>query len=47
MVGAAECATAAVAPAVINAVADAIGAHPTDLPVTPARLVSLIGGAAR
>jgi len=41
MVSFAECA------AVINAVADAIGAHPTDLPVTPARLMSLIGGAAR
>jgi CO/xanthine dehydrogenase Mo-binding subunit len=41
--GVAECATVAVAPAIINAVADAIGAHPTDLPVTPARLMSLIG----
>ncbi len=47
MVSFAECVAVAVAPAVINAVADAIGAHPTDLPVTPARLMSLIGGAAR
>ena len=47
MVGLAECATVAVAPAIMNAVADAIGTHPTDLPVTPARLMTLIGGAAR
>ncbi|MCH9011250.1 MAG: shikimate kinase, partial [Chloroflexi bacterium] len=32
---------------VVNAVADSIGAHPTDLPVTPVRLMSLIGGTAR
>ena len=44
--GVAECATVAVAPAIINAVADAIGTHPTALPVTPARLMSLIGRAA-
>ncbi len=44
--GVAECATVAVAPAIINAVADAIGTHPTDLPATPARPMILIGGTA-
>jgi len=40
--GAAECATVAVAPAILNAIADALGKRAYQLPATPARIVSLI-----
>ena len=43
--GAAECATVAVAPAIINAIADATGTRVHHLPATPSRLLALIGGA--
>lgn len=42
--GAAECATVAVAPAIINAIADATGARIHHLPATPDRLRVLIAG---
>ena len=42
--GAAECATVAVAPAILNAIADATGTRVHDLPATPPRLLALIGG---
>ena len=38
--GAAECATVAVAPAIINAIADATGARIRQLPATPGRLLA-------
>ncbi len=41
--GVAECATVAVAPAITNAIADALGVRVHDLPATPARLLSLMG----
>ena len=40
--GVAECATVAVAPAIINAVADAVGARPYTLPATPTRMMEII-----
>jgi CO/xanthine dehydrogenase Mo-binding subunit len=40
--GAAECATVAVAPAILNAIADATGVRVRDLPATPQRLAALI-----
>jgi CO/xanthine dehydrogenase Mo-binding subunit len=40
--GAAECATVAVAPAITNAIANAIGTRVYDLPATPARLMALV-----
>jgi CO/xanthine dehydrogenase Mo-binding subunit len=40
--GVAECATVAVAPAIINAVADAAGARPYTLPATPTRMMEII-----
>ena len=40
--GVAECALVAVAPAIINAIADATGVRVRDLPATPARLLDLI-----
>lgn len=40
--GVAECATVAVAPAIINAVADAVGARPYMLPATPTRMMEII-----
>ena len=43
--GVAECATVAVAPAIVNAIADATGARVHHLPATPPRLLALIGGA--
>lgn len=43
--GAAECATVAVAPAIVNAIADATGTRVHHLPATPSRLLALIGGA--
>ena len=43
--GVAECATVAVAPAIVNAIADATGTRIHHLPATPARLRALIGGA--
>jgi CO/xanthine dehydrogenase Mo-binding subunit len=43
--GAAECATVAVAPAIVNAIADATGVRIHHLPATPARLVALMQGA--
>jgi aldehyde oxidoreductase len=43
--GAAECATVAVAPAIVNAIADATGVWIHQLPATPARLAALIGRA--
>lgn len=43
--GAAECATVAVAPAITNAIANAIGVRIHDLPATPPRVLALIGGA--
>jgi CO/xanthine dehydrogenase Mo-binding subunit/aerobic-type carbon monoxide dehydrogenase small subunit (CoxS/CutS family) len=44
--GAAECATVAVAPAIVNAIADATKARVHDLPATPSRLLALMSGAA-
>ncbi|MGZ8263838.1 MAG: hypothetical protein ACXW2I_06540, partial [Burkholderiales bacterium] len=44
--GAAECATVAVAPAITNAIANAIGTRIYDLPATPARLKALARAAA-
>ena len=43
--GVAECATVAVAPAIVNAIADATGTRIHRLPATPPRLRALIGGA--
>lgn len=43
--GAAECATVAVAPAIVNAIANATGIRVHDLPATPLRLLALIGSA--
>jgi CO/xanthine dehydrogenase Mo-binding subunit len=43
--GAAECATVAVAPAIINAIANAMGTRVHDLPATPARLAELLASA--
>ena len=43
--GAAECATVAVAPAIVNAIANAIGIRIHHLPATPPRLLALIGAA--
>jgi CO/xanthine dehydrogenase Mo-binding subunit len=43
--GAAECATVAVAPAIVNAIADAIGVRVHELPATPQRLLTLMAGA--
>ncbi len=40
--GVAECATVAVAPAIANAIADAIGVPVRDLPATPARIKDLL-----
>ncbi|HAL49222.1 MAG TPA: aldehyde oxidoreductase, partial [Dehalococcoidia bacterium] len=42
--GAAECALVPVAPAIINAIADATGVRVQDLPATPARLLALMSG---
>jgi len=42
--GAAECATVAVAPAIVNAIADATGIRIHHLPATPPRLLALMGG---
>ena len=44
--GVAECATVAVAPAIVNAIANATGARIHHLPATPPRLAALIGGGA-
>ncbi len=41
--GAAECAAVAVAPAIVNAIADATRARIHDLPATPPRLLALMG----
>jgi len=40
--GAAECATVAAAPAITNAIADAMGIRIHHLPATPQRLLALI-----
>jgi CO/xanthine dehydrogenase Mo-binding subunit len=42
-----EGANAGVAPAIANAVVDAIGAHPLDLPLSPERLLAYLGERAR
>ena len=42
--GAAECATVPVAPAIVNAIADATGVRVHDLPATPSRLLTLVSG---
>lgn len=42
--GAAECATVAVAPAIINAIADATGVRVHRLPATPPRLLAMLHG---
>ncbi|MCC7107030.1 MAG: molybdopterin-dependent oxidoreductase [Chloroflexi bacterium] len=43
--GAAECATVAVAPAILSAIADATGVRVHHLPATPQRLLALLNGA--
>ncbi len=45
--GAAECATVAVAPAIVNAIADAAGIRIHQLPATPARMMELMKRARR
>jgi CO/xanthine dehydrogenase Mo-binding subunit len=45
--GVAECATVAVAPAIINAIANATGTRVRDLPAKPPRLLELLKGAVR